>query len=77
MLNEDNPESVLIPPGFAHGFQTLTDDTWVLYQMTDIHRPELAARLRYNDEKLGIEWPLEVTIISDEDRVAQPWPAKY
>jgi dTDP-4-dehydrorhamnose 3,5-epimerase len=77
LLNEDNPESILIPPGFAHGFQTLSDDTWVLYQMTDIHRPELASRLRYNDENLGIEWPLEVTNISDEDRVAQPWPAKY
>jgi dTDP-4-dehydrorhamnose 3,5-epimerase len=76
-LDESNPESILIPPGFAHGFQTLSDDTWVLYQMTDIHRPELASRLRYNDEKLGIEWPLKVTNISDEDRVAQPWPAKY
>lgn len=76
-LNEDSPESLLIPPGFAHGFQTLSDDTWVLYQMTDIHRPELASRLRYNDEKLGIEWPLEVTNISDEDRDARPWPAKY
>ena len=76
-LTENDPESILIPPGFAHGFQTMSDDAWVLYQMTDIHRPELAARLRYNDKKLGIEWPLAVTNISNEDRVAQPWPAKY
>ena len=77
ILRESDSESILIPPGFAHGFQTLSDDTWVLYQMTDIHRPELAARLFYNDQNLGIEWPLEVTNISDEDRVAQSWPVKY
>jgi dTDP-4-dehydrorhamnose 3,5-epimerase len=76
-LHEKQPLSILVPPGFAHGFQTIVDDTWVLYQMTDSHKSELASRLFYRDQTLGIKWPLKVTNITNEDKGAPAWPAKY
>jgi dTDP-4-dehydrorhamnose 3,5-epimerase len=56
---------------FAHGFQTLEDDTEILYQMSAFYAPELSRGLRADDPKLGIEWPLAVSVISDRDRA---WP---
>ena len=47
----------------AHGFQTLADDTEVLYQMTDYYAPELAFGLRWNDPALGIRWPIAEGIV--------------
>lgn len=62
---------VYIPPGCAHGFQTLADDTEVLYLMSEFHDPETAGGVRYDDPALGIAWPLPVTEISARDRA---WP---
>ena len=59
------------PRRVAHGYQTLTDDTEVSYLIGDFYAPELAAGLRYDDERLGITWPMPVTVISDRDR---GWP---
>jgi dTDP-4-dehydrorhamnose 3,5-epimerase len=55
-LDEDNRDAVYIPPGIAHGFQTLLPDTEVLYQMTDRFAPELAAGVRWNDPAFAIAW---------------------
>jgi dTDP-4-dehydrorhamnose 3,5-epimerase len=67
-LDEDNRSSVFIPHGVAHGFQTLSDATEVLYQMTDAYVPELAAGVRWNDPAFAIEWPTSGGIvISDRD----------
>lgn len=57
-----------VPPGFAHGFQTLEDDTHVVYLMTEYYRPELSAGCRWNDPCFGIDWPIASPIISDKDR---------
>lgn len=62
-LNADNREAVFIPPGVAHGFQTLADSSEVYYQMTDRHAPELAAGLRWNDPAFGIHWPIQDDVV--------------
>ncbi len=56
-LTESNGLAVLIPPGFAHGFQTLKDDTEMLYAMSAPHVPEAASGVRWDDPALAIEWP--------------------
>ena len=63
-LDQDNRDAVFVPSGVAHGFQTLTEDSEVLYQMTDVHAPGLAAGVRWNDPAFNISWPIgsEITI---------------
>jgi dTDP-4-dehydrorhamnose 3,5-epimerase len=67
-LNAENRLAFYVPEGFAHGFQTLADDTEVLYQMSEFYHPELARGLRWDDPKLGIRWPLADAIVSERDR---------
>lgn len=67
-LDEDSGDALYIPPGVAHGFQTLVDDTTVLYMMSEAYRPELADGVRYDDAAFGIEWPLEASVIAGRDR---------
>jgi dTDP-4-dehydrorhamnose 3,5-epimerase len=67
-LSSDNRRVLYIPKGFAHGFQTLEDDTEVFYQMSEYYHPEAARGLRWNDPTLGIDWPIPVTVISERDR---------
>jgi len=67
-LSESNRRALYVPPGFAHGFQTLTDDSDLLYQMTEFYEKDLAAGVRWNDPAFGISWPLEVTAMSERDR---------
>jgi dTDP-4-dehydrorhamnose 3,5-epimerase len=71
-LTPRNRRALYVPEMFAHGFQTLEDDTEVFYQMSEFHAPELAAGLRYDDPELGIRWPHLVTSISDKDRMWAP-----
>jgi dTDP-4-dehydrorhamnose 3,5-epimerase len=66
-LNADNHRMLYIPEGFAHGYQTLADDTEIFYQMSEYYHPESARGLRWNDAALGIEWPLPVAVISGRD----------
>ena len=47
-----------IPEGFAHGFQTLTDDCELIYHHTEFYTPDAEAGIRYNDAKINIEWPV-------------------
>jgi dTDP-4-dehydrorhamnose 3,5-epimerase len=63
--------SLYIPAGCAHGFQTLADDTEVLYQMSAVYAPTHADGFRFDDPALGIVWPREVTSIADKDLA---WP---
>jgi dTDP-4-dehydrorhamnose 3,5-epimerase len=71
-LNEENRDAVFIPHGVAHGFQTLVDSTEVLYQMTDMFAPDLAAGVRWNDPVFGIQWPLRSGIILSEQDANRP-----
>ena len=67
-LSARNRIALYVPEMFAHGYQTLEDDTEVFYQMSEFYAPDLATGLRYNDPKLGINWPLAVTIVAEKDR---------
>lgn len=70
-LTAENRRALYVPQRFAHGFQSLTDESEVMYQMGEFHAPEYAFGLRYNDSALGIEWPLPVSEISEKDL---SWP---
>ncbi len=67
-LSEDNFLSLLIPEGFAHGFQTLTGDCELLYIHTAAYAPSAEGALNAEDPRLGITWPLTITEMSDRDR---------
>lgn len=67
-LSAENRRSLYVPPLFAHGFQTLADDTEILYQMSSEFAPEHARGFRHDDPAVAIEWPLPVSVISDKDR---------
>lgn len=66
-LTADNGRALYIPTRFAHGYQVLEDDTETLYQMGEFYAPALESGLRYDDPRLGIEWPLPVAEISEKD----------
>jgi dTDP-4-dehydrorhamnose 3,5-epimerase len=67
-LSADNRRMLYVPPGFAHGFQSLVDDTEVFYQISTFYHPESARGARWNDPAFGIEWPVTERVISDKDR---------
>jgi dTDP-4-dehydrorhamnose 3,5-epimerase len=67
-LSADNRRAVFVPPGVAHGFLTLADDTEVFYQIAGEYEPGSAAGVRWNDPAFGIHWPAAVRVISDRDR---------
>jgi dTDP-4-dehydrorhamnose 3,5-epimerase len=64
---------VYIPEGFAHGFQTLQDDSEVFYQMFEFYAPEYASGVRWDDQAFGIKWPLPDPIMSERDRAFPPY----
>ena len=66
-LSEENRRHLYVPPGFAHSFQTLTDDVEVTYLVSAPYTPSAEGGLRYNDPALAIAWPLPVSVISDKD----------
>jgi len=68
-LDESTRQALYVPPGVAHGFQTLEDDCDVLYMMSDFYSPNLADGARYDDPAFGIEWPLPVSVIAERDRL--------
>lgn len=59
LLSADNRRQLWVPPGFAHGFLTLSDTAEVLYKTTDYWYPEHERSLLWNDPSIGIEWPVE------------------
>jgi len=67
-LSAANKRLLYIPQGFAHGFQTLEDDTLVYYMISQTFAPEYARGVRWDDPVFGIKWPLANPIISDKDR---------
>jgi dTDP-4-dehydrorhamnose 3,5-epimerase len=67
-LSAENHLALFIPEGFAHGFQTLEDDTEVLYQMSDVFAPGAGRGVRWDDPAFGIEWPPDERTIIRRDR---------
>lgn len=74
-LSAQNRIALFIPRGFAHGFQTLRDDSEVFYQMSEFFQPGSARGLRWDDPALALAWPMPNPILSDKDR-AYPLLAK-
>jgi dTDP-4-dehydrorhamnose 3,5-epimerase len=66
-LSASNKRMLYIPEGFAHGFQSLTDDCELLYHHSAFYTPQAEAGIRYNDEWINIQWPLPVTAVSARD----------
>ena len=69
-LSESNGRQLYIPPGFAHGYQTVSDVSVVVYKCSDIYSPDHEQSLRWNDDVLGIEWPIREPIVSPRDASA-------
>jgi dTDP-4-dehydrorhamnose 3,5-epimerase len=67
-LTADNRRMLYIPEGFAHGFQTLEDNTEVFYQMSEFYQPECACAVRWDDAPFGIKWPIAASVMSEGDR---------
>ena len=72
-LTAENHRALYIPKGCAHGFQSLADETEVLYLMTEYYVPDAGRGIRYDDPQLGIRWPVPVTTVSDRDRRLPAW----
>ncbi len=66
-LSADGSKMIYIPEGYAHGFQTLEDNTEVFYQMSDFYHPETALGVRWDDQAFCIEWPIDEKTISVKD----------
>ena len=66
-LSEENSRMLYVPDGFAHGFQTLADNSEILYLMFESYSPEHARGVRWDDPLVGIRWPLPNPIISERD----------
>lgn len=68
-LSSLNRRLLFIPARFAHGFQTLEDNTEIFYQISEYYHPESARGVRWNDPLLGIDWPLPVASMSERDKM--------
>lgn len=71
-LNEENQRAIYVPERFAHGYQVLRDGTDTMYQVGEFYTPNVEGGLMYNDPRLGITWPLPVSVISDKDQRFAP-----
>ena len=67
-LSEQNMRMIYVPEGFAHGFQTLQDQTELIYHHTAFYAPDHEGGIRYNDPRINIPWPLPVSVISEKDQ---------
>jgi hypothetical protein len=70
-MSADNRRALFLPPYVAHGFQTLADNTEVLYQVSDVYETAEEQGFRWNEPEFAIEWPLAVSVISEKDA---NWP---
>ena len=68
-LSADNMKMIVVPEGFAHGFQVLEDNSELLYLHTSHYHPESEGGILYSDPALNIHWPNEITDVSDRDRL--------
>ena len=68
VLSADNGRMLYVPEGFAHGFQTLENDTEIFYQMSQSYAPTHVGGVRWNDPAFAIQWPEDKRIILERDR---------
>ena len=67
-LSGENQHQLYVPPGFAHGFCALRDDTLFSYKCTDLYHPEAEVGVRWDDPDIGIVWPLAAPLVSAKDQ---------
>ena len=77
VLRETEPTTLIVPEGFAHGFQTLTDDVELLYFHTAAYEPSAEGGLNPMDPRLAIDWPEEIAEISARDELQPMLPGDY
>lgn len=70
LLTEDNKRQFYVPPGFAHGFVTLSDTADFEYKCTDYYDPTDEGSIRWNDPQIGVEWTIDKPQLSDKDAMA-------
>jgi len=68
-LDDRSARGLYIPAGFAHGYQSLTDDTLVHYHISAAYEPQLARGIHWEDPDLAISWPLKPSVVSERDRM--------
>jgi dTDP-4-dehydrorhamnose 3,5-epimerase len=67
VLSSANRRQLYVPPGFAHGFAVTSDTALVMYKCTDVYHPEADRGVRWDDPRIGIEWPVQGPAVSDKD----------
>ena len=72
-LSEDNYKMLYIPKGFAHGFQTLEDNTEIFYQISQYYMSEFSKGVKWNEPEFNIKLPLDVSVISQRDLSYSPF----
>jgi dTDP-4-dehydrorhamnose 3,5-epimerase len=70
-LSAEDHRALYVPKGFAHGFQTLTDDAEIFYQISEFYAPDAGTGVRWDDPAFRVSWPLPISTIADKDR---HWP---
>lgn len=70
-LSDENRNMIYVPEGMATGYMTLEDNTEINYHTSEFFNPAAASGVRFNDPAFGIQWPLDATVISEQDR---NWP---
>jgi dTDP-4-dehydrorhamnose 3,5-epimerase len=71
-LDEDNHRALYVPERFAHGYQALRDKTETSYQVGEFYTPSAEGGLLHDDPRLGLKWPMPVSVISDKDKAFRP-----
>jgi dTDP-4-dehydrorhamnose 3,5-epimerase len=71
-LNEDNMRALYVPERFAHGYQALCNNTDTSYQVGEFYTPSTESGLLHDDPRLGLKWPLSVSVISAKDQAFRP-----
>lgn len=67
-LNADNQRALFVPERFGHGYQVLEDNTDTSYSVGEFYTPSAEGGLMYNEPRLGLSWPLPITIVSEKDQ---------
>ncbi len=67
-LTSENRKMLYVPEGFSHGFLTLEDNTEIFYQMSRYYAPDSSRGIRWNDPLFNIQWPNEISVISERDK---------
>ena len=68
ILSEKNNTSIYVPPGFAHGFQSLENENYIVYSCTKYRNKKSETTIKFDDKELNVKWPIKKFIISAKDK---------